>query len=170
MRLQVKHNGGKQTRVLPFEWSQKGASKAFSEIVQIYKRLIFFMRSCCQRIRYRKIPINKKKIIPPEGVNPNAWLRNRLRAYSETAKETKFETNFENDKTLLGITNRLDDGGFLQVWTDISDIKKKERDMSQLINAIDQIPNVFMLWDENHKLIHANNTCLLYTSPSPRDS
>ena len=61
---------------------------------------------------------------------------------------------------MLGITNRLDDGGFLQVWTDISDIKKKERDMSQLINAIDQIPNVFMLWDQNHKLIHANNTAI----------
>ena len=38
MRLQIKHNGGKQTRLLPYEWYQKGASKAFSEIVQIYKR------------------------------------------------------------------------------------------------------------------------------------
>lgn len=38
IRLQIKHNGGKQTRVLPFEWSEDGASKAFSEILQIYKR------------------------------------------------------------------------------------------------------------------------------------
>ena len=34
---------------------------------------------------------------------------------------------FENDVTMLGITNRLDDGGFLQVWTDISEMKRKER-------------------------------------------
>ena len=57
---------------------------------------------------------------------------------------------------MLGITNRLEDGGFLQVWTDISDIKKKENDMQQLIDAIDEIPNVFMLWDKNNKLIHSN--------------
>ena len=35
MRLQVKHNGGKQTRLLPYEWSRNGASKAISEIKQI---------------------------------------------------------------------------------------------------------------------------------------
>ena len=38
IRLEVKHNGKKQTRVLPFEWSKKGFSKAIPEIQQIYKR------------------------------------------------------------------------------------------------------------------------------------
>ena len=38
LRLQVIHNGIKQTRVLPFEWSREGCSKAFPEILQIYKR------------------------------------------------------------------------------------------------------------------------------------
>ncbi len=38
IRLQVKHNGGKQTRLLPFEWSKKGFSAAIPEIQQIYKR------------------------------------------------------------------------------------------------------------------------------------
>ena len=38
IRLIIKHNGGKQSRVLPYEWSRNGASKAFSEIKQIYKR------------------------------------------------------------------------------------------------------------------------------------
>ncbi len=124
------------------------------------KKIGFELKKGITRKKMVSHAINKKKIIPPKGINPQTWLKNRLKEYSQTAKETKFETNFENDKTLLGITNRLDDGGFLQVWTDISDIKKKERDMSQLINAIDQIPNVFMLWDENHKLIHANNTAI----------
>ena len=38
IRLIIKHNGGKQSRVLPYEWSRNGCSKAFSEIKQIYKR------------------------------------------------------------------------------------------------------------------------------------
>ena len=78
--------------------------------------------------------INNKKILPPKGVSPENWLKNRLKAYSQTVKETKFETYFENNVTMLGITNRLDDGGFLQVWTDISDMKRKKKDdMQQLL-------------------------------------
>ena len=38
IRLEVKHNGTKQTRLLPFEWSKKGFSEAIPEIQQIYKR------------------------------------------------------------------------------------------------------------------------------------
>ena len=38
IRLQVKDNGKKQTRLLPFEWSKKGFSAAIPEIQQIYKR------------------------------------------------------------------------------------------------------------------------------------
>ena len=104
--------------------------------------------------------IKNKKIIPPKGVKPNQWLKERLKSYTQAQKETKFETMFENNVTMLGITNRLDDGGFLQVWTDISDMKRKERDMQQLIDAVDEIPNIFMLWDKDHKLIHANNTAV----------
>ena len=37
MRLQVKHNGGKQTRLLPYEWSRNGASQAISEINKYIK-------------------------------------------------------------------------------------------------------------------------------------
>ena len=38
IRLEVKDNGKKQTRVLPFNWSKKGFFSAIPEIQQIYKR------------------------------------------------------------------------------------------------------------------------------------
>ena len=38
IRLEVKENGQKQTRVLPFDWSKKGFFSAIPEIQQIYKR------------------------------------------------------------------------------------------------------------------------------------
>ena len=120
------------------------------------KKLGFNLKKGVTRREMVSYAINNKKIIPPSGTKPSDWLKDRLKAYKITQKETKFETKFENDVTMLGITNRLEDGGFLQVWTDISDIKKKENDMQQLIDAIDEIPNVFMLWDENNKLIHSN--------------
>merc|ERR1711991_184601 len=120
------------------------------------KKLGFNLKKGVTRREMVSYAINNKKIIPPSGTKPSDWLKDRLKAYKITQKETKFETKFENDVTMLGITNRLEDGGFLQVWTDISDIKKKENDMQQLIDAIDEIPNVFMLWDRDNKLIHSN--------------
>ena len=120
------------------------------------KKIGFKLEKGITRKKMVSYAINNKKILPPKGVSPENWLKNRLKAYSQTVKETKFETYFENNVTMLGITNRLDDGGFLQVWTDISDIKQKENDMQQLIDAIDEMPNIFMLWDKDNKLIHSN--------------
>ena len=120
------------------------------------KKLGFNLKKGVTRREMVSYAINNKKIIPPSGTKPSNWLKDRLKAYKVAQKETKFETKFENDVTMLGITNRLEDGGFLQVWTDISDIKKKENDMQQLIDAIDEIPNVFMLWNRDNKLIHSN--------------
>ena len=133
------------------------ANKASREF---QKNLGFSLKPGISRKEMVSHSIKNKKIIPPKGVKPNNWLKERLKSYTQSQKETKFETMFENDVTMLGITNRLDDGGFLQVWTDISDMKRKEKDMKQLIDAVDEIPNVFMLWDKNHKLIHANNTAV----------
>ena len=124
------------------------------------KNLGFQLKPGISRKEMVEHSIKNKKIIPPKGVKPNQWLKERLKSYTQAQKETKFETIFENNVTMLGITNRLDDGGFLQVWTDISDMKRKERDMQQLIDAVDEIPNIFMLWDKDHKLIHANNTAV----------
>ncbi len=120
------------------------------------KKIGFKLEKGITRKKMVSYAIKNKKILPPKGVSPENWLKNRLKAYSQTVKETKFETYFDNNVTMLGITNRLDDGGFLQVWTDISDIKQKENDMQQLIDAIDEMPNIFMLWDKDNKLIHSN--------------
>ena len=57
-------------------------------------------------------------------------------------------------------STRLPDGGVFSILSNITDLKRKERDMQQLIDAVNEIPNVFMLWDQNHKLIHANNTAI----------
>ena len=95
------------------------------------KKIGFKLEKGITRKKMVSYAINNKKILPPKGVSPENWLKNRLKAYSQTVKETKFETYFENNVTMLGITNRLDDGGFLQVWTDISDIKQKENEMQK---------------------------------------
>ncbi len=120
------------------------------------KKLGFDLKPGVTRRQMVATALKKKQIIPPRGIDAKNWLNDRLSAYNKVEKESKFETRFANDITLLGITNRLDDGGFLQVWTDISDIKRKENDLQQLLDTIDQIPTIILLWDKDHKLIHSN--------------
>ena len=57
-------------------------------------------------------------------------------------------------------STRLPDGGVFSILSNITDLKKREASLKQLIDAVDEIPNVFMLWDKNHKLIHANNAAI----------
>ena len=44
----------------------------------------------------------------------------------------------------------------LSVFTDISEIKEREKSLKLLNDAIEIIPNNMMLWDKNNKLIMAN--------------
>ena len=39
-----------------------------------------------------------------------------------------------------------------------TDDKEKENNLQQLLDAIDQIPTIILLWDKDHKLIHSNET------------
>ena len=57
-------------------------------------------------------------------------------------------------------STRLPDGGVFSILSNITDLKNREASLKQLIDAVDEIPNVFMLWDKNHKLIHANNAAI----------
>ena len=69
---------------------------------------------------------------------------------------------------ILGSFTRLNDGGTLQVWTDISEIRKKEREVAEsqrkvreaeekISNAINSMPHGITMWDENMKLVMFNN-------------
>ncbi len=54
IRLEVKDNGKKQTRLLPYDWSKKGFSAAIPEIQQIYKRFYEGNRqlsAACEKVK-----------------------------------------------------------------------------------------------------------------------
>ena len=49
----------------------------------------------------------------------------------------------------------------MQLFTDITEIKEKEKRMRQLSDAIDQLPNNLMLWDKDYNLVMANQEAKL---------
>jgi signal transduction histidine kinase len=69
---------------------------------------------------------------------------------------------------ILGSFTRLNDGGTLQIWTDISEIRKKEREVKesqqkvkeaeeQISNALNSMPHGIVMWDKNDKLKMIND-------------
>ena len=96
MRLQVKHNGGKQTRLLPYEWSRNGASQAISEIKQIYKRFYEgknqILAEACERV---KVSSSKTKLDIDQLIEefrkfvPNASDKTWQKSYLPVLYKTK---------------------------------------------------------------------------------
>ena len=68
------------------------------------------------------------------------------------------ETAFNNGMTLLFNETRLNDGSTITLWSNITEIKNREIKLKQLADAVDVMPNTFMLWDKNHNLIMANQS------------
>ena len=64
---------------------------------------------------------------------------------------------------ILGTFTRLNDGGTLQIWTDITEIKKKEREVAEsqkkvkeaeekISNAINSMPHGITMWDKEYEI------------------
>ena len=69
---------------------------------------------------------------------------------------------------ILGTSTRLYDGGTLQIWTDITEIREKEREVEEsqrqvreaeekISNAINSMPHGITMWDKNMKLLMIND-------------
>ena len=68
------------------------------------------------------------------------------------------ETAFNNGMTLLFNETRLNDGSTITLWSNITEIKNREIKLKQLADAVDVMPNTFMLWDRNNNLVMANQS------------
>ena len=131
----------------------------------------------------------------PTNLSKEKYIQKRLEERSKL-KSNKREISFNDGTTILANETKFKDGSLLSVYTDITDLKNQEIELLRLKNAIENVPVIVQYWDENDNLIMANNkanemhremgikcefvkglfyedmvrTCLLYTSPSPRDS
>ena len=69
-----------------------------------------------------------------EGLPAKEWVEKRKLAISNLATQETVESviNLKEKKlVILGTSTRLNDGGTLQIWTDISEIKEKEREVAE---------------------------------------
>ena len=101
-----------------------------------------------------------------DGTSPAAWIAKRKKAMVSLKTQETVESNIKingNKLVILGTSTRLQDGGTLQIWTDITDLKKKEQEViesqkkvreaeEQVSNALNNMPHGIVMWDKDDKL------------------
>ena len=137
----------------------------------IQKRMGFNLRPGSSRWDMLDAGLKSGSIDTPDGTSPTEWIKKRKEAMVNLTTQETVESvvNLKGKKlVILGTSTRLNDGGTLQIWTDITDLKKKEHEVREsekkvreaeekISNAINSMPHGITMWDENMKLVMFNN-------------
>ena len=106
--------------------------------------------------------INSGFVIPPKGMTKKQYLKQRLADFDKIKKQHTFQNTLEDGTVRLVSAARLPDGGVLQFFTDITEMKKNERELERLRDGIDVLPNGMMFWDRDNYLIAHNKSAVSF--------
>ena len=108
------------------------------------------------RSQMRELMLANNAIKFAEGETKEERLKERDKLWKELKTDEVRETEFSDGRTISFTTTRLNDGSTLVFGSDITERKKREATNSRLNEAIELIQNGVMFWDQDNKLILAN--------------
>ncbi len=120
------------------------------------KKLNFELKPGVPRISMVRNVVNHGLVPIPKGMTKKQFYESKLKEYESLKNEQRDEIELNNGNFVLNIAKRLPDGGTLQNSINITEIKKGEKSLKLLSDAIEIIPNMLMLWDKDNRLIMAN--------------
>ena len=112
--------------------------------------------------------VKKKKLIDiPEGMSFEEFYKQRD-IIRKSNNNSVYEISFINGTSWFVSDTKLEDGGFLQVYSDITDVKNKEKEIQKaeeqikqteqkMSDALNSMPHGITMWDENDNLSFAND-------------
>ncbi len=137
----------------------------------IQKEMGFELKPGSDRFEMLEAGFKSGSLEGSEGLSAAAWVKKRKEGIKSLKGREIVEAkiNVKGIKyDILGSFTRLNDGGTLQIWTDISDIRKKEREVEEsqkkvreaeekISNAINSMPHGITMWDDNMNLVMFND-------------
>ncbi len=137
----------------------------------IQKKMGVDLKPGISRFDMLEAGLKSGSILDSEGLSAKQWVEKRKEKIINLKGREIVETRMLVDKEefdILGSFTRLNDGGTLQIWTDISEIRKKEREVKesqqkvkeaeeQISNALNSMPHGIVMWDKNDKLKMIND-------------
>ncbi len=91
----------------------------------------------------------------PQSEKKN-WIEKGISYFSNLKEEQTLTYKHPNGKFVMVTDRRLEDGSILQIISDVTYLKKQERDLMRLREGIDQMPDGISFWDDEERLIYAN--------------
>ena len=94
--------------------------------------------------------------LPAEGISIEGYLDKTVDMLRER-KEGYSREMFIDDRDWLSTNVGLEDGSFIQSYTDISDIKKQQNELDRIKQGIDEFKSTAVaIWSNDDKLVFAN--------------
>ena len=122
---------------------------------EIQKSVGFDLVPGCSRVAMIENQMKKGFFQIPEKMTIAEYIDLSTQQMKEHAKG--FSREFKmGDNDMLSTNKSLADGVYIQTFTDITELKSKEKALIRLQSATDQMPTAMALWDANDKLVYAN--------------
>ncbi len=86
------------------------------------------------------------------------WINKGLKYWKNLKGEHTVTYQHPNGQHSMVTDKRLDDGGTLQIISDVTYLKKQEKELIRLREGIDQMPDGIAFWDNEEQLIYANKS------------
>ena len=100
--------------------------------------------------------IKRKNASPvPKGKSINEWIDESMELVRRNSEGVQGEINI-NDTTMHYSVKLLEDGSYIQSYADITELRKKEKDLVRLQEGLEQMGTGMAFWDKEDKLIYAN--------------
>ena len=110
----------------------------------------------CSRYDMFKNTVDKGAFNLPEGISIEGYLDKTVDMLRER-KEGYSREMFIDDRDWLSTNVGLEDGSFIQSYTDISDIKKQQNELDRIKQGIDEFKSTAVaIWSNDDKLVFAN--------------
>jgi len=97
----------------------------------------------------------QSKWISTEGMSEDEFVQNRLDELKALKTSSVEERSTSSGDRVL-TTSRLNDGGLVQIHTDVTDLKRMNKTVSLLSDAMNKSNNGIMITDDSDKVVFAN--------------
>ncbi len=123
---------------------------------KVQRNLGYDLAKGCSRYDMFKNTIDKGAFKLPEGISIRDYLNKTVDMLRER-KEGYSREMLIDDRDWLSTNVGLEDGSFIQSYTDISDIKKQQNELDRIKKGIDEFKSTAVaIWSDNDKLVFAN--------------
>ena len=91
----------------------------------------------------------------PKGKSIQEWIDESMELMRKNPDGLQGEINV-NEKNLLYSVKLLEDGSYIQSYANITELRKKEKELIRLQEGLEQMGTGMAFWDKKDTLIYAN--------------